>query len=222
MHHQILGSAPLPLDHKENGVRHVNCALYHPSLYRLAKNFVRAFMQLMKAGEKSGILSQWRLDNFISGYRSTPHATMQRNLAVLFLGRDRHTHMDFLKPNRKEQVSMHQDAQTRHHNQHAKPYMFEVSQSDIARNLGSGSKWMPGVVNRIQGPLSYVIEMDTGVQWKLHMDHILPAGSSKDTPVEYLVRNDWSDFPAPQDPTAPEVTPESTQKPHWKMHFLGI
>ena len=147
---------------------------------------------------------------------------MQHNLAFLFLGRDRHTHMDFLKTNCKEQVSMHQDAQARHHNQHAKPHMFEVSQSDIARNLGSGSKWMPGVVNRIQGPLSYVIEMDTGVQWKLHMDHILPAGSSKDTPVEYLDRNDWSDFLAPQDPTAPEVTPESTQKPPWKMHFLGI
>ena len=100
--------------------------------------------------------------------------------------------------------------------------MFEVSQTDMARNLGSGSKWMPGVVKQIRGPLSYVIEMDTGVQWKLHMDHILPAVSSKDTPVEYLDWYDGSDFLAPQDLTTPEVTPESTQKPHWKTHFLRI
>ena len=91
--------------------------------------------------------------------------------------------------------------------------MFEVSQSDMARNLDSGSKWMPGVVKQIRGPLPYVIEMDTGVQWKWHMDHILPAGSNphgKDSPGEYLDRNDWFEFPTPQDPIAPEVTPEST------------
>ena len=42
------------------------------------------------------------------------------------------------------------------------------------------------------------------------MDHILLAGSSKDTPVEYLDLNDEFDFPKPQDPTAPEAIPEST------------
>ena len=58
---------------------------------------------------------------------------------------------------------MYQDAQTRHHNQHAKPRMFEVGQSVMARNFGSGSKRMPGVVKQIRGPLSYVIEMVPGV-----------------------------------------------------------
>ena len=115
---------------------------------------------------------------------------MQRNPASLILRRDLCTHMDLLKPNCEERVTIHQDAQTRHHNQHAKPHMLEVSQTDIARNLGSRSKWMPGVLKQIRGPLSYVIEMDNGVQWKWHMDHILPAGSSphsKDTP--HLGRN---------------------------------
>ena len=71
---------------------------------------------------------------------------------------------------------------------------------------------MPGVLKQIQGPLSYVIEMGNGVQWKWHMDHILPAGSSphsKDTiPGEELKQSDWFDFPTPRDPTAPEVIPE--------------
>ena len=44
--------------------------------------------------------------------------------------------------------------------------MFEVSQSDMARNLGSGSKWMPGVVKQIRSPLSNMIENDIDVQWK--------------------------------------------------------
>ena len=51
---------------------------------------------------------------------------MQRTPAFLFLGRDLHTHMDLLKPNCEEYVTMHQDAQTRHHNQHAKPCIFEL------------------------------------------------------------------------------------------------
>ena len=75
-------------------------------------------------------------------------------------------------------MAIHQDAQTRHHNQLAKPHMFEVSQTDMARNMGSRSKWMPEVLKQIQGTLSYVIEMDNGVQWKWHMEHTLPAGSS--------------------------------------------
>ena len=50
---------------------------------------------------------------------------MQRNPASLILRRDLRTHMDLLKPNCEEQVTIHQDAQTRHHNQHAKPHMLE-------------------------------------------------------------------------------------------------
>ena len=138
---------------------------------------------------------------------------MQHNPASLILGRDLRTCMDFLKPNCEEQLTKHQDSQTRHHNQHTKSHMFEVSQTDMARNLGSRSKWMPGVLNQIRGPHSYVIEVDNGVQWKLHMDHILPAVSSphsKDTiPGEELKKSDWFDFTTPQDLTAPEVTPGS-------------
>ena len=72
---------------------------------------------------------------------------------------------------------------------------------------------MPGVLKQIGGPLYYVIEVDNGVQWKWHMDYILPAGSSphsKDTiPGEELKKSDWFDFTTPQDLTAPEVTPGS-------------
>ena len=98
---------------KENGVRHVKCTLYHPSSNGLAEGFVCAFKQSMKVGEKSGNFLQQRLDNSLLRYRTTPHATMQYNPASLILRRDLCTHMDLLKPNCEEQVTIHQDAQTR-------------------------------------------------------------------------------------------------------------
>ncbi len=65
-----------------------------------------------------------------------------------------------------------------------------------------------------QGPLSYVVEMETGVLWKRHIDHLLPAGSSSrsvDMPVEELESDvdDFVDLPSPQEPHTREVTPEA-------------
>ena len=179
----------------------------------------------MKVGEKSGNLSQSRLDNFLLGYRSTPHATMQHNPASLILRRDLRTCMDLLKPNCEEQVTMHQGNQTRHHNQHTKSCMLQVSQSDMARNLDSRSKWMPRVVKQIRGPLYYVIEVDNGVEWKWHMDHILPAGSSphsKGTPGEDLGRSDWLTFLHHRIQRLLRLPVSLLKKSHWKTHFLGI
>ena len=51
----------------------------------------------MKAGEKSGIPSQKRLDNFLLGYCNTPQATTRHTPASLFLGRDICTRLDLLK-----------------------------------------------------------------------------------------------------------------------------
>ena len=131
----------------------------------------KLFKQAMKAGEKSGVPSQKRLDNFLLGYRNTPQATTQRTPASLFLGRDLRTRLDLLKPNCEEQVTLQQEVQTHNHDQHAKPRNLEIGASVMTRNFGSGSKWLPGIIRQKQGPLSCVIEMETGMLWKRHRPH---------------------------------------------------
>ena len=74
----------------------------------------------MKAGEKSVIPSQKKLDNFLLGYHNTPQANTQRTPASLFLGRDLCTRLELLKPNCEEQVTLQQEVQTCNHDQHAK------------------------------------------------------------------------------------------------------
>ena len=41
----------------------------------------------------------------------------------------------------------------------------------IARNYGTGSKWKPGVIERQNGPLSYLVKVE-GMYWKRHVDQL--------------------------------------------------
>ena len=160
-----------------NGVKHIRCAPYHPSSNGLAERFIRTFKQAMKAGAQCGVSPQKRLDNFLLRYRSTSHATTQRTPASLFLGRDLRTRLSLLKPVCEDSVALQQDVQTRHHNQHAKARKFEVGDRVMAQNFGAGSKWMPGVIVQKKGPLSYVIQVKSGCQWRRHVDHMYSLDS---------------------------------------------
>lgn len=81
---------------KSNGVKHIRCSAYRPSSNGLAERFVRTFKQSMKAGERSNVPPQKRLDNFLLSYRTTPHATTQRTPASLFIGRDLRTWLSLI------------------------------------------------------------------------------------------------------------------------------
>ena len=60
---------------KANGVKHIRCAPYHPSLNGLAERFVQSFKEALKAGSSSGTSTTQRLANYLLRYRSSPHAT---------------------------------------------------------------------------------------------------------------------------------------------------
>ena len=195
---------------KKNGVKHIRCAPYHPSLNGLTECFVRTFKQAMKAGEKSGIPSQKRLDNFLLGYRNTPQATIQHTPASLFHGRDFRIRLDLLKPKCEEQVTLQQEVETRNHDQHAKPRNLEIGEFIMAWNFGSGSKWLPGIIQQKQGPLSYVIEMETGTSWKHNVDHILPSGINPNIDVTDDDIEDFGELPSSGPDKAEPVVPVAT------------
>ena len=97
----------------------------------------------------------------------------------------------------------------------------------MARNYGPGAKWIAGVIQQKQGPVSYVVETEKGL-WKRHIDQlqerensttvstpectddsedldlVLETGATHDTPP--------SPTSAPEHPR-PEAVPEVTAPP---------
>ena len=68
-----------------NGIRHTQCAPYHPSSNGLAERFVKAFKRAMLAAEHQGVSPECRLHNLLLSYRSTPNATMNGTPSALLL-----------------------------------------------------------------------------------------------------------------------------------------
>ena len=48
------------------------------------------------------------------------------------------------------------------------------------RNQIPGRPWVPGIVEEVQGPLTYLVRLDTGQIWKRHIDHVREVGVSND------------------------------------------
>ena len=42
----------------------------------------------------------------------------------------------------------------------------------IARDQNLGKPQVPGVIEKLQGPVTYLVRLDTGQLWKRHIDHL--------------------------------------------------
>ena len=68
---------------KENGVKHVRSAPYHPLTNGLAERFVQSFKQALKVGERKGVPSQQCLAEFLLTYQVTPHSSTNESPSKL-------------------------------------------------------------------------------------------------------------------------------------------
>ena len=100
---------------KQNGVKHIHCAPYHPATNGLAERFVQSLKMVLKASVNSGFSLQHRFLNFLFNYRSTPNTTTGVSPASLFLHRQFRTRMDMIFPDKKSQVLTKQAEQKEHH-----------------------------------------------------------------------------------------------------------
>ena len=81
---------------KQNGIRHIRAAPYHPSSNGLAERAVQTFKEGMKK-LKDGSL-ETRVSRFLSRYRITPQTTTGVSPAELLLGRKPKSRLDLLYP----------------------------------------------------------------------------------------------------------------------------
>ena len=133
----------------------------------------------MKASKHDHLPLSHRLQNFLFTYRTTPHATTKESPCTLFMGRSLRTRLDLLKPRLQDTVLRKQQVQKSQHDQHARERVMEVGNTVMVRNLRPGEAWVPGVIVKRLGPVSYLVDVGEGRTWKRHIDHLklrdLPA-----------------------------------------------
>ena len=196
---------------KMNGIKHIRCSPYHPSSNGAAERFVQTFKKAMKASQHSSLSFSHRLSNFLFTYRCTQHATTNEAPCQLFIGRMLRTRFDLLHPSDNRRVNNKQADQKAYHDRKAKERSLRIGQRVVVRNQIPGRPWVPGIVEEMQGPLTYLICLDTGQRWKRHVDHVREIGGSNDEHDEQnfsrTIDTEVFDAPMPTDNGSTNNTP---------------
>ena len=135
----------------------------------MAERAVQTFKQgLTKL--KEGTINE-RISRFLFNYRITPQSTTGTSPAELLLGRRPRSRLDLLKPDLFTRIETKQAKQRLTSNSRTVPD-YKLGDAVYARNFGYGSRWIPGLLVEITGPLSFKIECEGGRIWCRHVDHI--------------------------------------------------
>ena len=136
------------------------------------------------------------------------------------LGRRPRSRLDLLKPPTAEKVERKQLKQKEQHDSKSRERELKVGDTVFVRNYHPGDKWLPGVIQKKTGPVSFVVKLTDGRVRRCHQDQVhrrsveVPQDSSVDS--EILVPPTEVSSP----PTSPELavpTPETrTEGPNTK------
>ena len=64
-----------------------------------------------------------------------------------------------------------QATQKQHHDVRSRSTEFQLGSKVMVKDSCNPSRWLPGIVLKQKGPLSYLIRLDTGQVWRKHVDH---------------------------------------------------
>ena len=122
-------------------------------------------------------------------------------------------HLDLLRGNIEARVKQHEERQCKNHDPHTSSYTFGIGDDVFTHCDPVGARritWIPGVIRRVIGPLSFEIELRGRGIVKRHVDQI---------------RKRWCDIPdVPNIPDLPTVTqpaviPPPDQIPEQELPF---
>ena len=145
-------------------------APYHPASNGLAERAV----QIVKKGLKKTALGsiQARLATTLMSYRLTPQSTTGISPAELLLGRQPRSRLDLLKPHTAEQVEKNQLRQKKQHDARARDRDLQPGDNVFVRNYHHGGRWLPGVIQRRTGPVSFQVKLTDGREHRCHQDQV--------------------------------------------------
>ena len=85
----------------------------------------------------------------------TPHSTTGVPPAELMFGRQLCTALDLLQPSIGHNVRQSQTKQKEGHDAHSKSREFAEGDTIFVKCFNKADTWLPGVIDRKQGPVSY-------------------------------------------------------------------
>ena len=192
---------------QKNGIRQARVAPYHPSSNGLAERAVRVVKEGLAKQHGDNLTD--RLSRFLFQYRITPHTTTGTAPAELLLGRKPRSRLDVLKPVMEERVLKKQLQQKVNHDKGSKVRQFAIGERVFVRNHGQGDRWLPGIISRMSGPLSFTVNIENGRTMKYHQDHLRKRGEVNIPITPEPEEEDSHQFldPPVLESTEPEVAP---------------
>ena len=140
-----------------NGIRHVTSTSYHPASNGSAVRAVQTFKDGIRKITKGDIAT--RLAQFLFHYRMAPHSTTGIAPEELLFGCKPWSHLDLLHPLLNSCVKANQTHQKMNHDQHSRSRQFDLNDTVYVRNFTKGTKWLPGSITEVSGPLSYTVTL---------------------------------------------------------------
>ena len=143
-----------------------------------------------------------KLSKFLHKYRITPHPTTRISPSKLLMGRRLRSRLDLLHPDLPGKVEGKQWKQKLSHNTSRTDRKFQEGDEVYAEDFSaSNEKWIPGVIQKVTGPLSYHIQLSDGHVIRRHVDSVRSRSSQSDQNREEISPT-LSDF---------DVEPEHTE-----------
>ncbi len=198
-----------------NGIKHNTSAPYHPSTNGLAERGVQTLKKGLKVIQGNNL--EEKLYKFLFNYRITPHTSTGISPSELLMGRRLRSRLDLLYPNITRRVESSQQRQKESHDNTKPVRRLEIGDMVYAEDfrVSRKSKWLPGMVSKVTGPISYVIELSGGGLVRRHIDNIRSRQAQGSTSVDELdlgvdvstaVESDVSSSQPPSTPSRESVS----------------
>lgn len=159
---------------KANNIKHVTTAPYHPATNGLAERMVQTIKDKLK--KMNNLAWDVKIPNLLLALRNTPCTTTNKTPAELLMKRRLRTLLDTIHPDClqakriEEQIINNSEKKTRETN---------PGQQIMYRNYSNtGPRWLPGIISKKTGPLSYKIETNDGKIINRHIDQIIRKTSA--------------------------------------------
>ncbi|XP_054745933.1 uncharacterized protein K02A2.6-like [Anastrepha obliqua] len=165
---------------KNNLIRHIRSAPFHPSTNGQAERMVQSTKNYLKKAEP-GINIDLSLARYLFNQHTTPHSTTNRSPAELLFNRELKTYFDKIQPHEIVYGKVTDPVST-------KPF---ISGSPIwVRNHSTGPRWIEGLVENQTGPISYEVRLNDSRVIKRHQDQLRSRVASEDSDCEILSTED--------------------------------
>ena len=163
-------SAEIEAFFESNGIKHITSAPYHPASNGLAERAVQIVKRGLKKITQGSMRS--RLAKTLFTYCLTPQTTTGISPGELLLGRCPRSRLDLLKPHTAERVERSQIKQKEQHDSKSRERKLNIGNNVFVKNYHHGDKWLPGVIQKKTGPVSFVVRLTDGRLRCCHQDQL--------------------------------------------------